>query len=191
MCFYNDMFKLPENIWFVHYDQLGQIARRNLIWINWILLTLSSFPGGAVVKNPSVNAGDAGHSGSILGSQRSSGGGLGNPVPLFLPGKLHGQRSLVGYSPWDGRVRHDWVTEHTHTRVRAYTHTHILIHQFGYLKSRACKIWKHAIFESPIVVDVCVGTPRCYVFEKTSHLKCGGTSELILPIEWMVTPMTG
>ena len=52
-----------------------------------------------MVKNPSVNAGDAGHSGSIPGSQRSSGGGLGNPVPLFLPGKLHGQRSLVGYSP--------------------------------------------------------------------------------------------
>ena len=23
------------------------------------------------------------------------------PTPLFLPGKCHGQRSLVGYSPWD------------------------------------------------------------------------------------------
>ena len=23
------------------------------------------------------------------------------PTPLFLPGKFHGQRSLVGYSPWD------------------------------------------------------------------------------------------
>ena len=22
-------------------------------------------------------------------------------TPLFLPGKLHGQRSLAGYSPWD------------------------------------------------------------------------------------------
>ena len=22
------------------------------------------------------------------------------PTPVFLPGKLHGQRSLVGYSPW-------------------------------------------------------------------------------------------
>ena len=22
------------------------------------------------------------------------------PTPLFLPGKSHGQRSLVGYSPW-------------------------------------------------------------------------------------------
>ena len=29
---------------------------------------------------------------------------------VFLPGKSHGQRSLVGYSPWGQRVRHDWVT---------------------------------------------------------------------------------
>ena len=24
-----------------------------------------------------------------------------HPIPVFLPGKFHGQRSLVGYSPWD------------------------------------------------------------------------------------------
>ena len=23
------------------------------------------------------------------------------PTPVFLPGKFHGQRSLVGYSPWE------------------------------------------------------------------------------------------
>ena len=23
------------------------------------------------------------------------------PTPVFLPGKSHGQRRLVGYSPWD------------------------------------------------------------------------------------------
>ena len=34
------------------------------------------------------------------------------PPPVFLPGESHGQRSLAGYSPWSGRVRHDWVTEH-------------------------------------------------------------------------------
>ena len=27
-----------------------------------------------------------------------------------LPGKSHGQRSLVGYSPWGHRIRHDWAT---------------------------------------------------------------------------------
>ena len=25
------------------------------------------------------------------------------PTPVFLPGKLHGQRSLAGYSPWGGK----------------------------------------------------------------------------------------
>ena len=34
-------------------------------------------------------------------------------IPVFLPGKFHGQRSLVGYSPWGSqRLRHNWVTEH-------------------------------------------------------------------------------
>ena len=25
------------------------------------------------------------------------------PTPVFLPGESHGQRSLVDYSPWDGK----------------------------------------------------------------------------------------
>ena len=29
---------------------------------------------------------------------------------MFLPGKFHGQRSLVGCSPWGHRVGQDWVT---------------------------------------------------------------------------------
>ena len=32
-----------------------------------------------------------------------------HPTPVFLPGKSHGWRSLVGYSPWGRRVRHDWA----------------------------------------------------------------------------------
>ena len=31
-------------------------------------------------------------------------------TPVLLPGKSHGQRSLVGHSPWGHRVRHDWTT---------------------------------------------------------------------------------
>ena len=27
------------------------------------------------------------------------------PTPVFLPGKSHGQRSLVGYSPWGAKSR--------------------------------------------------------------------------------------
>ena len=40
------------------------------------------------------------------------------PTPVFLPGKSHGQRSLVGYSPW-GRKESDTAKEtsqaHTHS----------------------------------------------------------------------------
>ena len=35
------------------------------------------------------------------------------PTVVFLPGKSHGQRSMAGYSPWDGkRVGSYWATEH-------------------------------------------------------------------------------
>ena len=32
------------------------------------------------------------------------------PTPILLPEKSHGWRSLVGYSPWGCRVRHDRAT---------------------------------------------------------------------------------
>ena len=57
------------------------------------------FQGGAVVKNPPANAGDAGDAGSIPGSGRVPGEGKWQPTPVFLPEKSHGERNLVGYSP--------------------------------------------------------------------------------------------
>ena len=41
--------------------------------------------------------------GSIPGPGRSPGEENGQPTPVFLPGKSHGQRSLAGYSPWGHR----------------------------------------------------------------------------------------
>ena len=43
------------------------------------------------------------------------------PIPVFLPGKLHGQRSLAGYSVW-GCTELDSIEQHTHT-THIYTHT--------------------------------------------------------------------
>ena len=37
------------------------------------------------------------------------------PTPVFLPGEPHGERSLVGYSPW-GRKEWD-TTEQLNTRM--------------------------------------------------------------------------
>ena len=52
----------------------------------------------SVVKHLPTNTGDIRNMGLIPGSGRSPGGGHDNPV--FLPGESHGQRSLLGHSPW-------------------------------------------------------------------------------------------
>ena len=49
------------------------------------------FPGGSDGKASAYTAGDEN---SIPGSGRSPGEGNGNPL-IFLPGKTHGQRSLI------------------------------------------------------------------------------------------------
>jgi len=62
-----------------------------------------------VVKKLSANLGN---SGSIPGLGRCPGEGNGNPLPVLLPVKPHGQRSLVSYSPLGHkRVRHNLTTE--------------------------------------------------------------------------------
>ena len=51
------------------------------------------FPGGSDGKESACNVGEPG---SIRGSERRKW----HPTPVFLSGEFHGQRSLVGYSPW-------------------------------------------------------------------------------------------
>ena len=68
------------------------------------------FPGGSDGKGSARNAGDPG---LILGS-----GGSPPwkrewlPTPVVLPGEFHGQRNLVGYSPW-GRKELDTTKQLT------------------------------------------------------------------------------
>ena len=54
-------------------------------------------PGGSDGKASVYNAGDLG---SIPGLGTSPGEGNGNPLQDYCLEKYHGQRSLVGYSPW-------------------------------------------------------------------------------------------
>ena len=72
-----------------------------------------------MVKNPPASAGDMRYVSSIPELERSSGVGNGKNTPVFLPGKSHGQRSLVGYSPWGCRELD--TTKHTHTLMLIYT----------------------------------------------------------------------
>ena len=52
-----------------------------------------------VLKNPPANAEDIRDTSSIPGSERSLGGGHGNPLQYSCLENPHGQRSLEGYSP--------------------------------------------------------------------------------------------
>ena len=67
-------------------------------------LVFLGLPGGSDGKETARNVGDLG---SIVGLGRSSGGGYGNPLQYSCLENPHGQRSLVGYSPWD---RKEWDT---------------------------------------------------------------------------------
>ena len=60
----------------------------------FLAIRKESFPVMLVVKNTPANAGDLRGAGSISGPGRSPGGN-GNPLQ-----RIHGQRSLMGYSPW-------------------------------------------------------------------------------------------
>ena len=53
-----------------------------------------------MVTNSPANAGDIRDGDSTPGSGRSPGGGHGNPLQYSCLEKPHGQRNLVGYSPW-------------------------------------------------------------------------------------------
>ena len=69
-------------------------------WPKWLSNSSSrinqGFPCSSDGKESACKAGDMD---SIPHSGRSPGEGNGNPL-VFLPGESHGQRSLMGYSPW-------------------------------------------------------------------------------------------
>ena len=69
-----------------------------------VLIFISGLPCGLEVKASTSNEGDPG---SIPGLGRSPGEGNGTPLQYSCLENPHGQRSLVGYSPWGRRVGHD------------------------------------------------------------------------------------
>ena len=76
------------------------------------------FPGRLVVKNMPCQCGRCKRCefdswvGKIPWSRKWQ------PTPVFLPRESHGQRNLVGYSPWGRRVGHGWSSlAHMHAWV--------------------------------------------------------------------------
>ena len=74
--------------------------------MGWCFHLNVSLPSGSDDKGSACSEGDV-YPIPKLG--RSPGEGNDNEL-LFLPGILHGQKSLVGYSLWGSeRVRHNWM----------------------------------------------------------------------------------
>ena len=73
-----------------------------------------------MVKDLPASAGDVRDMDSIPGkfSQRREW----HLTPVFLPGKLQGQRILAGYSPWG--LNELETTERLSTHTHTHTHTH-------------------------------------------------------------------
>ena len=72
------------------------------------------FPGGSDSKQSACNAGSIPESGRKIPWR-----GAWHPNPVFLPGKSHGQRSLVGYGPWG--CKESDTTEATQHRIHPYS----------------------------------------------------------------------
>ena len=78
------------------------------------------FPSGSMIKNPPAIAGDAGlipDLGKIPWRRKWQ------PIPVFLPGQSHGQRSLVGYCPRGLRESDttEWLNSSISNRFSMYT----------------------------------------------------------------------
>ena len=71
-----------------------------------------------VVKNPAAHTGDAKDGGFDPWVRKIPWRRKWQPTPVFFPGEFHGQRSLVGYSPW-GRKESD-TTEQLILSLLAY-----------------------------------------------------------------------
>ena len=81
------------------------------------------------MQESACNAGDTG---SIPGSRRSPEEGNGNPLQYSCQKNPHGQRSLVGYSPWD-RKELDMTEQLT---LLCQAHVNIILISYSIVKSK-------------------------------------------------------
>ena len=149
--------------------------------------------GRSVVNNPHASTRNTGDTGSIPESGRtdsSSGGGneglsfipwrrKWQSIPIFLPDKSHGQRSLADYSPW---VTKSWTWLSMHVWMHRDYHSLFLIN-FYWIKQNACPI---TFTRLDAVISSSCRVSRYYVlciFSKLViklHLEVGWDSGLIL-----------
>ena len=86
----------------------GSIFISGFFFFGLYLKAKQGFPSSSAVKNLPANAEDAGH----FLVRKTPWSRKRKPTLIFLPGEPHGQKSVVGYSPWGHkRVRHILATK--------------------------------------------------------------------------------
>ena len=78
-------------------------------------IVMLGFLGGSVVKNLLAVKETCRRSGFNPWFRKIPWRRKWQPTPVFLSEKSHGQRNLVGYSPWD--CKESYTTEHAHTHM--------------------------------------------------------------------------
>ena len=104
--------------------QQGLKLQDNLVYLG--------IPSGVVAENLPANPGDIRH-GFELWVKKILWRREWLPTPVFLPGKFHGQRSLVGYSPWGHKELNMTENTHTHTYYHIYASSSKLSYKFPHL----------------------------------------------------------
>ena len=119
------------------------------------------FPGGSDGKESACNAGDPG---SIPGLGRFPWRREWQPTPVFLPGKSHGQKSLVGYSSWGCKEldRTEQLTQSTNSVVLTicYSSNRKPIHRWTQSIYCWCIVDLSRVHEQPFRLH-CFYQPTC------------------------------
>jgi len=122
---------------------------------SYIYIFSWGFPGGSVVKNPSVSAGAAEETGLIPGSGRSPGGGNGNPLQYSY------LKNLMDRGAWPAIVH---GVAKSWTRLKQLSmHTYILVHILPYsglsqdieYSSPCCTVGPCCLSIPYILVSIC------------------------------------
>ena len=96
------------------------------------------------------------------------------PTPVFLPGKPHGQRSLVGYSPW-GHKESDKTEQLSHQAskqgMRSPQIHSLKTHKYYVYPLNASLFQKAEV--SPIFKPLIILSAKFFV-NRTIHLACEG-----------------
>ena len=85
------------------FDCTDQCLKPHIVQKSAIYIYIASLVAQMAKDLPAMQGGLS----LIPRSGRSPGEGNDLSTPVLLPGEFHGQRSLVGYSPWGCKVRHD------------------------------------------------------------------------------------